>query len=110
MSEDSDSRLSALRDELDEIDRRLLESIRDRIEVCARVAHVKRTFDIPMMQPGRVGVVQDRARAFARAHDMSEEFLVSVYATLIAEACRVEDAIIESDPVDRRTPSNAQQR
>ncbi|WP_072801782.1 chorismate mutase [Rhodococcoides yunnanense] len=110
MSQDIDNRLRSLRDELDEIDRRLLESIRDRIDVCARVAHVKRAFDIPMMQPARVGVVQERARVFARAHDLSEEFLVSVYSTLIAEACRVEDAIIESEPAVSRTASNTQRR
>jgi chorismate mutase-like protein len=97
VTEESDARLTALRRELDEVDVRLREAVRERIAVCSRVAHVKREFDIPMMQPGRVGVVQDRAREFARAHGLSEEFLSGVYDLLIAEACRVEDLIIESD-------------
>jgi 4-amino-4-deoxychorismate mutase len=99
VSDESDGKLSSLRGELDAIDRRLLETIKDRLDVCARVAHVKRDFDIPMMQPGRVGLVQERAREFARANDLSEDFLVSVYSSLIAEACRVEDAIIDAVPV-----------
>lgn len=99
MTDESDIRLNALRRELDAIDGRLRECIRERIDVCARVAHVKREFDIPMMQPGRVGVVQQRARAYAREHGMSEEFLHSVYELLIAEACRVEDIIIDANSV-----------
>ncbi|SNS19522.1 chorismate mutase [Rhodococcoides kyotonense] len=103
MSGDTDGKLSSLRSELDAIDVRLMDAIKDRLEVCARVAHVKRTFDIPMMQPGRVGVVQERAREFARANDLSEEFLVSVYSVLIAEACRVEDAIIDAEDAGTET-------
>ncbi|MGA9871994.1 MAG: chorismate mutase [Rhodococcus sp. (in: high G+C Gram-positive bacteria)] len=103
VTDESDSQLSSLRKELDDIDARLLDMIRDRIAVCSRVALVKREFDIPMMQPGRVGLVQERAREFARAHELSEDFLASVYDLLIAEACRVEDLIIDGDsPVGNR--------
>lgn len=107
---DSDILLSSLREELDVVDRRLLDSIRDRIDVCARVARVKREFEIPMMQPGRVGVVQERAREFARSNDLSEDFLTAVYKLLIAEACRVEDLIIDSDSPIQRAASDAQHR
>lgn len=109
MSEESDSqlssvRLSSLRRELDGIDAQILENVRRRLDVCTRVAGVKREFDIPMMQPGRVGLVQERARDFARAHDMSEEFFVALYDLLIGEACRVEDLIIDAESAagDRR--------
>ncbi len=98
MSEESDNQLSSLRRELDAIDEQLLENVRQRIDVCTRVAAVKREFDIPMMQPGRVGLVQQRAREFARAQGMSEEFFVALYDLLIGEACRVEDLIIDSEP------------
>lgn len=104
MTEEPDIRLTPLRRELDEIDGRLREAVRERIDVCSRVALVKREFDIPMMQPGRVGLVQERAREFARAHGLSEDFLTGIYDLLIAEACRVEDLIIDSDSAvgDRR--------
>ena len=97
MTEEPCTQLASLRAELDSIDADLLVAIRDRIEICSRVALVKREFDIPMMQPDRVGVVQDRAREFAREHGMSEDFLASVYDLLIGEACRVEDLIIDAD-------------
>lgn len=104
MTEQSDFRLISLRRELDAVDGRLRECIRERIDVCSRVAEVKRDFDIPMMQPGRVGVVQESARAYAREHGLSEDFLSAVYELLIAEACRVEDLIIDADSTvgDRR--------
>lgn len=98
MSEESDNKLSSLRRELDAIDEQLLENVRQRIDVCIRVAAVKREFDIPMMQPGRVGLVQERARDFARVQGMSEEFFVALYDLLIGEACRVEDLIIDAEP------------
>ncbi len=107
---DSENLLSSLREELDAVDRCLMDSIRDRIEICVRVAKVKREFEIPMMQPGRVGVVQERAREFARNSDLSEDFLTSVYTLLIAEACRVEDIVIDSDSPTQRAASDAQHR
>jgi chorismate mutase-like protein len=97
VTEETDIHLASLRRELDEIDAQLQDNIRARIDVCARVALVKREHEIPMMQPGRVGVVQERARAFARRHGLSEDFLASVYELLISEACRVEDLIIDAE-------------
>lgn len=94
------SKLSELRRELDDIDDTLRRAIRDRIDVCVRVAQVKRAFDIPMMQPGRVGIVTQRARDFATDNDMSADFLEEIYRLLIAEACRVEDEIIDSPGSD----------
>ncbi|MFI8565975.1 chorismate mutase family protein [Rhodococcus sp. NPDC078407] len=91
-----EQKLSDLRRELDGIDEVLRAAIRDRIDVCVRVAHVKREHDIPMMQPGRVGLVTERAREFASANGLSPDFLEELYRSMIAEACRVEDLIIGS--------------
>ncbi|WP_373560983.1 chorismate mutase [Gordonia paraffinivorans] len=43
--------LDALRAQLDRIDDRLLEDVRARIEVCMSIAHLKRRYSIPVMQP-----------------------------------------------------------
>ncbi|QBJ94606.1 chorismate mutase family protein [Rhodococcus sp. ABRD24] len=89
--------LEALRAELDGIDRRLLEDIGARIDVCVRIAQVKRDRQIPMMQPHRVNLVQDRAEDFARTHGLSPAFLRRLYDVLIGETCRVEDLVIGRD-------------
>lgn len=89
--------LEVLRAELDGIDSALLEVVRDRIELCCRIAALKRRHSIPMMQPRRVGVVHEHARAYALSHDLSPEFLDDLYDVLITETCRVEDLIIDAD-------------
>ena len=88
------AQLQALRDELDAIDQQLLALVRERLECCCRIGHWKKQHGVPMMQPGRIGVVQDRAAAFAMAHGLSAEFLRRLYAHIIEETCRLEDAII----------------
>jgi chorismate mutase len=87
--------LEILRDELDRIDERLLDALSERIRCCVRIAEFKRENDVPMMQPHRITVVQDRAAAFARVHGIDETFISRFYELIIAETCRVEDLVIE---------------
>jgi chorismate mutase len=89
--------LESLRAELDSLDLRLLETVRDRIRVGVRIAEVKRDHAVPMMQPHRIAVVQDRAAAFAAEHGVDGDFLKRLYDLLIAETCRVEDLVIAGD-------------
>lgn len=94
----SERTLAELRRELDYVDARLLDDVRTRIELCAQIATLKKTHEIPMMQPGRMQFVHERARNYALGHHMSPEFLRSLYDLLIGEACRVEDLIIDGEP------------
>ena len=87
--------IDSLRGELDRIDNRLLDALSERIRCCVRIAEYKRENDVPMMQPHRIAVVQDRAAAFARTHGIDETFISQFYALIIAETCRVEDLVIE---------------
>jgi chorismate mutase len=86
--------LEELRAELDATDAALLEAIRQRLDVCARIGLHKKRFTIPMMQPQRIGVVQARAAAFAQAHGLRPEFLHALYVHIIEETCRLEEEII----------------
>lgn len=86
--------LEILRAELDATDAELLEAIRARLDVCARIGHHKKRFAIPMMQPHRIGVVQARAAAFAQIHGLRPAFLHALYAQIIEETCRLEEDII----------------
>jgi chorismate mutase len=98
-----DGGLGALRAELDEIDDRLLDTLRDRLECCMRIAHHKRDHVIPMMQPHRVGFVQEKAARYADAHCIDPAFLRDLYTLIIGETCRIEDTIIDPHhvaPVD----------
>lgn len=93
-NEEAQQFLQALRDELDGLDRTLLETLRQRLDCCCRIGRHKRDHAIPMMQPHRIGVVQERAAAFAAEHGMSPVFLRALYELVITETCRLEDEII----------------
>jgi chorismate mutase len=93
-SEDAQRILRSLRDELDGLDRTLLETVRRRLDCCCRIGLHKRDHAIPMMQPHRIGVVQERAAAFAAEHGVSPAFLRALYELIITETCRLEDEII----------------
>nr|WP_240945632.1 chorismate mutase [Rhodococcus sp. HNM0569] len=84
-----------MRAQLDRVDRALLDDIRDRMLLCARVAQVKRQHAIAVVQPGRMRTVHHRAREYADRHGLSAEFVRALYDLLIDEACRVEDRIVD---------------
>ncbi|RYF49410.1 MAG: chorismate mutase family protein [Comamonadaceae bacterium] len=85
-----------MRDELDRIDAAILNTLRARLELCCRIGELKRTHAIPMMQPARIGVAQQRAAVYAAVHRMNPVFLRSLYDLVIAETCRLEDEIIDA--------------
>ncbi len=93
----SERELEALRTELDGIDDRLLEDVRARLEVCTRIAQLKRRYAIAVMQPHRVGAVHEHAHRFAVDHDLSPDFLHALYDLMISETCRVEDLIVAAE-------------
>lgn len=88
--------LETLRTELDRIDVEFLAALGARVAVCRRIAHHKREHGVPMMQPHRIGVVQQRAARFAEATGLDLTFMKQLYDLIIAETCRIEDLIIDA--------------
>lgn len=86
--------LEALRAQLDALDRVLLDTVRDRIRCCVRIADVKRRHGVRMMQPHRIAIVQQRAASYAADHGIDGHFLHRLYKLIIDETCRVEDVVI----------------
>ncbi|MEE6165021.1 MULTISPECIES: chorismate mutase family protein [unclassified Mycolicibacterium] len=89
--------LETLRADLDRIDAQLLRTLGARIALCRSIAHYKREHGVPMMQPHRIGVVQQRAARFAEANDLDVTFMKQLYDLIIGETCRIEDLIIGID-------------
>lgn len=89
-----DVTIDDLRAELDAIDERFLDELRARIEKCVEIGHFKREHQVPMMQPHRIGIVQERAARFGEKHGISQDFLRRLYDLIIDETCRVEDLVI----------------
>jgi chorismate mutase len=86
--------LERLRAQLDALDQVLLDTVRDRIRCCVRIADVKRCHAVPMMQPHRIAIVQQRAASYAAEHGIDAKFLERLYDLIIDETCRVEDLVI----------------
>jgi chorismate mutase len=89
--------LESLRAQLDALDQVLLDTVRDRIRCCVRIAGVKRRTAVPMMQPHRIAIVQERAASYAAEHGIDATFLHRLYDLIIDETCRVEDLVIADD-------------
>ncbi|GAA3723391.1 chorismate mutase [Salinactinospora qingdaonensis] len=88
------SDLEKLRERMSQIDERLLDTLRERIECGVEIAHHKRENNIPMMQPHRIGVAQQRAAEYGQRHGINTDFLRQLYDLVISETCRVEDVVI----------------
>jgi chorismate mutase len=86
--------LESLRAQLDALDQVLLDTVRDRIRCCVRIADVKRRQSVPMMQPHRIAIVQQRAASYAAEHGIDAKFLHCLYDLIIDETCRVEEQVI----------------
>jgi chorismate mutase len=89
--------LERLRSQLDVLDQVLLDTVRDRLRCCLRIADVKRRHDVPMMQPHRIAIVQRRAASYAAEHGIDATFLQRLYDLIIDETCRIEDLAIADD-------------
>ncbi|GGV87235.1 hypothetical protein GCM10015535_36550 [Streptomyces gelaticus] len=96
--------LAGLRAELDLVDVTLLDTLKSRIDLCVRIAEHKREHGVPMMQPHRIGVVQERAARYGAEHGIDGTFLRRLYDLIIEETCRVEDLVIDAPGTDGRRP------
>jgi 4-amino-4-deoxychorismate mutase len=92
--------LETLRAELDRLDECLLDVVRKRIECCLDIARFKREHGVPMMQPHRIHIVQQRAARYAEHHGIDPNFLRRLYELIIGETCRVESLVIGDVPAN----------
>jgi len=92
--------LETLRADLDRIDAELLAALGARVAVCRSIADYKREHAVPMMQPHRINVVQQRAARFAETNGLDLTFMKQWYDLIIGETCRIEDLIIDAGTAD----------
>jgi chorismate mutase len=95
---DGSDGLTRFRQELNALDEEIVRLIGRRFEVIRAIGQHKRRNEIPMMQPARVLEVKERCARIASSHGVDPEFARRLFALIIDEACRVEDAIIDGAP------------
>lgn len=87
--------LETCRQEIDRLDAQLLATIGRRLAVCCRVAEHKRAQGMAVRQPERAAQVVRQAVAEGARHGLDAGFVRTLYDLIMAEACRLEDQIVE---------------
>ncbi len=86
----SRNELSRLRQKIDRIDKRLLESLAARLELARRIGQLKKSSDLPVLQPSRWDHVLEQVREFAREKEVAEEFLEDIFNRIHQESLRIQ--------------------
>lgn len=82
---------------IDAIDLELLGILCRRLAICADIARYKQRHGMRMFQPQRATFVMDRAIAAGRGMQLDESFVRGLFELVLAEACRVGEAIISCE-------------
>jgi chorismate mutase len=75
--------LSRIRDEIENIDRALIDLIAQRVQLARRIGVVKRTAGLPTLDPPREAAVVRRAGALAREAGLDDEDVRYIFWHLI---------------------------
>lgn len=81
------------RNRLDELDRRIVALLAERIDIICEVGVVKYREGIPATLPDRVAQVIDQAAAAAEDRGIDPVLVRGLYTDLVAYCCRLEEDI-----------------
>jgi chorismate mutase len=84
------SELARIRDEIEKIDRSLVELIAQRVQLARRIGAVKRTAGLPTLDPPREAAVVRRAGALAREAGLDDEDVRYIFWHLIGLSRRMQ--------------------
>jgi prephenate dehydrogenase len=76
--------LETCRNELDQVDEKLIRLIARRLELGLQAAEIKREAGLPILDPAREAKVLEQARAWARTSNLSEEEVVEIFRRLVS--------------------------
>lgn len=80
--------LSELRQQIDEIDNKIIEILAKRMRVSREIAQYKKEHDMPVLQAGRYDEILTRRSQQGAQLDMSEEFIKEVFESIHGESVR----------------------
>jgi chorismate mutase len=82
--------LTALRDDMERIDRELIRLIAERVHVAREIGRTKRAAELPTLDPAREAAVVRRAAALARDAGMEDDDVRYIFWHLIGLARRAQ--------------------
>jgi 4-amino-4-deoxychorismate mutase len=91
---------------MDRLDANIVDLIAQRFSVCGQIAEMKGQAGIPVMQPGRVLEVRQRCARLGAERGLNPDFVDQLYQLIIAEVCRVEEELIETQSAGTVVPAH----
>jgi chorismate mutase-like protein len=91
--------LSELRKQIDAADSAIIRAVADRMEIVRAVGRYKKGASVPVVQPARITAVSDSYARQGEELGLDPEFARRLYAFLLEEAHRIEEAILAPAPV-----------
>lgn len=87
--------LKSQRIEIDRIDDEIMHLLGKRYDIVREVAKIKHANNLPAILPDRVEEVKDRNAETGKKYNLNPEFIKDLFQSMIDEACRMEDKIME---------------
>lgn len=98
--------LDDLRNDIDRIDRAIVDLLAERLQVCRDVAAIKETTGATVIQPARVRTVLETRRQWAIDSHVDADFAEQIFRTLLAETHRIEVAGSLEEPAPIKSANN----
>ncbi|PRP69614.1 hypothetical protein BUE93_17775 [Chromobacterium amazonense] len=95
--------LTPHRDKLDSINLQIAQLLSERMRICLEIAAIKARENIPMMQPQRIAVIQEKLANQAEQLQLRPEYLARLFQLIIEETCAQEARLIARQSSIART-------
>ncbi len=100
--------IPSLRDEIDRIDRQLVELIRRRLHSSVEIARIKHTRGLPLRSPDREAELLDEVRDEASSLGIDPDYLAELMTVVLDHSRRAQHHALEGDrPSEAGQPSSA---
>jgi len=82
--------------EIDLIDTKLIDLIKERFEIINKIGHYKKENNIPVMQNTRVEEIMRKCELMAKEKELAPELIKNIYKVIIDYACKLEQEMLPS--------------
>jgi chorismate mutase len=104
---DTKEQLAAYRQQIDSLDRRIVELFQQRARVVEAVGDIKREAHLPVTVPGREQQVIEKAQAFSKGGPLPAEAVGRIYQKLVEEMRNWEAKLDATAPQPSSQPAPA---
>jgi chorismate mutase len=90
--------LNKFRQEIDEINRKIIELLAKRFALSAKVAQIKKEQDLPIIDENRETQMYKQLEIWAKEREISPELVKKIFNLIVDEAYQQQKEILKSSP------------